>query len=140
MRRHRAGQPPLAPIAMTHTVWPQTSLRTAAFVLALSLAACSTPAPTVPRTVSMASVACQQPPYPAEARRTEAAGTTQLEFEVNALGKVTRVAVVISSGDTAGHKVLDALALDTISKCAFPAAPGFLPAQSKVAYVWRLTD
>ena len=60
--------------------------------------------------------------------------------EVNALGTVTRVAVVASSGDTAGHKVLDALALDTISKCAFPAAPGFLPAQSKVAYVWRLTD
>ena len=88
----------------------------------------------------MASVACQQPPYPAEARRTEAAGTTQLEFEVNALGKVTRVAVVGSSGDTPGHKVLDSLALETISKCSFPAAPGFLPAQAKIAYVWRLTD
>lgn len=90
--------------------------------------------------MSMASVACQQPPYPAEARRTEAAGTTQLEFEVNALGKVTRVAVVASSGETPGHKVLDSLALETISKCNFPAAPGFLPAQSKIAYVWRLTD
>lgn len=88
----------------------------------------------------MASVTCQQPPYPAEARRTEAAGTTQLEFEVNALGKVTRVAVLASSGDTPGHKLLDSLALETISKCAFPAAPGFLPAQSKIAYVWRLTD
>lgn len=107
---------------------------------ALLLAGCAAPTPTVPRSVAMASGSCQQPPYPAEARRTEAAGTTQLEFEVNALGKVTRVAVLASSGPTPGHKVLDALALDTISKCAFPAAPGFLPAQSRIAYVWRLTD
>lgn len=125
---------------MTHTCWPSQTLFAVGAGFAFFLAACSTPAPTVPRSVAMASVACQQPPYPAEARRSEAAGTTMLEFEVNALGKVTRVAVVGSSGDTPGHKVLDSLALETISKCNFPAAPGFLPAQSKIAYVWRLTD
>jgi periplasmic protein TonB len=126
---------------MTPIRWQLPSLGACTVAAALAgLAACGTPAPTTPRSLSMSQGTCQQPPYPAEARRDQAEGTTELEFEVNALGRVTRVAIVKSSGDTAGHKVLDALALETINKCSFPPAPGFLAASSKVAYVWRLKD
>ena len=109
--------------------------------LAGLLAGCaSPPAPTQRRAVSMAEGKCTQPPYPPEARASQAEGTTTLEFEVNAEGKVTRVAIVGASGGSAGHRVLDGLALETLNKCSFPAAPGFLPATSRVSYVWRLRD
>lgn len=113
----------------------------AAVCLLAALAACSSPpAPTQRRTISMSEGKCQQPPYPPEARASLAEGTTTLDFEVNAEGKVTRVAIVGSSGSTPGHRVLDGLALETLNKCSFPAAPGFLPASSRVSYVWRLKE
>lgn len=103
------------------------------------LAACaSPPQPTQPRTVSMAEGKCVQPPYPPEARSTGAEGTTTLSFDVNAEGRVTRIAIVEPSGTSTGHRALDALALETLQKCVFPPAPGFLPASSRVAYAWRL--
>jgi TonB family protein len=106
-----------------------------------ALAGCATPAPTERRTVSVASATnCAQPPYPAEARQSGATGTTTLEFEVSAEGRVTRVAIIASSGDGQGHRVLDALALETLKKCAFPPTPGLLPATAKVAYVWELKE
>jgi periplasmic protein TonB len=113
---------------------------TVALLIAAAAAACTTPAPTAPRSISISASNCQQPPYPAEARRDGASGNTELEFEVNAAGKVTRVAVAKSSGDTPGHKMLDTLALETLNKCSFPPAPGFLPATSKLSYVWKLQD
>ena len=123
---------------------PSNSLATSllAAVTAIHLlASCTTPAPTERRTISVAAAAsCSQPPYPAEARRTEATGTTTLEFEVSAAGKVTRIAIIGSSGEGVGHKALDALALETLNKCAFPATPGFLPATGKISYVWQLKD
>ena len=88
----------------------------------------------------MSTSTCAQPPYPAEAKHLGAEGTTQLDFEVNAQGKVTRVAILKLSGAGPGHKLLDALALETLNKCTFPAAPGFLSASSRVEYVWRLKD
>jgi TonB family protein len=88
----------------------------------------------------MSTSTCKQPPYPLEAKQFGAEGTTQLDFEVSAQGKVTRVAIVKFSGDGPGHKLLDALALETLNKCSFPAAPGFLSASSRVEYVWRLRD
>ena len=111
-----------------------------AFLIIGVFAACTTPAPTQRRTVAVGTGACSQPPYPAEARRSEAAGTTTLEFEVSPEGKVTRIAIVGTSGESPGHKALDALALETLNKCAFPAAPGFLPATAKISYVWQLKD
>jgi TonB family protein len=113
-------------------------------LLLVASAACSactsTPTPTQPRSVSMSTGKCAQPPYPAEARSTGAEGVTTLSFEVDADGKVTRVAIVGPSGTSPGHRVLDALALDTLNKCVFPPAPGFLPASSRVAYAWRLKE
>lgn len=113
----------------------------ASVVMSALLAACaSPPEPTQPRTVSMADGKCVQPPYPAEARSTGAEGTTTLSFDVNAEGRVTRIAIVESSGTSTGHRALDALALETLQKCVFPPAPGFLPASSRVAYAWRLQN
>ena len=118
-----------------------TKTRLTTVTALLLLAGCSTPAPTERRTVSVAAASgCAQPPYPAEARRTEATGTTSLEFEVSAEGKVTRIAIIGSSGEGVGHKSLDALALETLKKCAFPATPGFLPATARISYVWQLKD
>ncbi|MBC7939460.1 MAG: TonB family protein [Chitinophagaceae bacterium] len=120
----------------------RTTTPAVALALTLSawLAACSTPAPTVPRNISLSSGKCAQPGYPAEARRSEASGSTEMEFEVNAEGKVTRVAIVKPSGDSPGHQVLDAVALATLRQCSFPATPGFLPASSRMTYLWRLQD
>ena len=109
-------------------------------ILLAFLAGCGSPAPTVQRAVSLSAATCQQPTYPAEARRHDAAGTTEIEFEVNAEGKVTRVAIVGPSGTTPGHQALDSLALTTVSKCVFPPAPGFLSGKSKISYVWRIQD
>lgn len=105
------------------------------------LAACASPAvPTVARTVSLAEANCPKPAYPAEARRTGAEGVTTLSFDVDAAGKVTRVAILEHSGSTDAHRALDALALETVQKCAFPPAPGFLAGTSRVAYTWRISE
>lgn len=117
------------------------SLRLSASLLAALLSACATaPVPTQPRPLSLDEGKCTQPPYPAAARDSGAEGTTTLSFDVNAEGRVTRVAIVEPSGTTVGHRALDALALETLRKCVFPAAPGFLPASSRMAYAWRLKD
>ncbi len=103
-------------------------------------AGCALPAPpaTVPREVSVAKATCQPTVYPEESRRLGSAGQTEVEMEVNPEGKVTRVAITKSSGTTPGHQALDALAINTISKCVFPAAPGFLSGTGRMVYVWRL--
>lgn len=116
---------------------PSSSLLLAAALLG----ACATaPVPTEPRSVSMSTGKCTQPAYPSEARRYGAQGSTTLAFDVDAEGKVTRVAIVEPSGTTPGHRVLDELALETLQKCVFPPAPGFLSASSRVAYQWKLSD
>lgn len=88
----------------------------------------------------MARANCQPTVYPEEAKRLGAAGQTEVEMEVNPEGKVTRVAIIRSSGSTAGHQALDALAINTISKCAFPPAPGFLSGTGRMVYLWRLDN
>jgi TonB family protein len=117
--------------------WPAGAALLAVVTL---LAGCALPAPTptAPREVSMAKATCQPTNYPDEARRLGAAGQTEVEMEVNPEGKVTRVAIIKSSGATAGHRALDALAISTISKCVFPPAPGFLSGTGRMVYIWRL--
>ena len=112
----------------------------AALLVAFVASGCTTPAPTQARAISISSSNCKQPPYPADARRDGAEGTTELDFEVDATGKVTRVAIIKSAGAKEGHRALDALALESLKKCMFPAAPGFLPSRATLAYVWRLQD
>ena len=138
VRRHRNPRTP-AFCAMAQ----RFLLSTPCFLVvwaALLTGCASPPPPTQLRSASIASGKCAQPSYPAEARSTGAEGITTLAFEVDAAGKVTRVAILEPSGTSAGHRVLDALALDTLRNCAFPPAPGFLPASSRVAYSWRLKE
>ncbi len=113
-----------------------------ALAVALGATACALPPPpaTQPRTVLVNGAECQPASYPAEARRLGSTGQTEVEFEVNPEGKVTRVAIVKTSGSTPGHQALDALALTTISQCKFPAAPGFLSGTGRMAYVWKLQN
>jgi TonB family protein len=108
--------------------------------LAVLAASCALPPPpaTVAREVSMAKATCQPTVYPEEARRMGSVGQTVVEMEVNAEGKVTRVAIIRSSGATSGHQALDALAINTISKCVFPPAPGLLSGSGRMVYLWRL--
>lgn len=128
----RSAQDPIRP------GWP---VRLMALLVVFAAVGCSTPpAPTQARAISVSASDCKQPPYPAEARRDGAEGTTQLDFEVDAAGKVTRVAIVKSAGAKPGHRALDALALESLKQCVFPAAPGFLPSRAMLAYVWRLHD
>jgi len=109
-------------------------------ILTVLAGSCALPPPpaTVAREVSMAKATCQPTVYPEEARRLGAAGQTEVEMEVNPEGKVTRVAIIKSSGNTPGHQALDALAINTISKCIFAPAPGFLSGTGRMVYVWRL--
>ncbi len=86
----------------------------------------------------MAKATCPAASYPEEAKRLGATGQTEVEMEVNPEGKVTRVAIAKSSGNTPGHQALDALALNTLTKCTFPPAPGFLSGSGRMVYVWKL--
>jgi protein TonB len=127
------------------SIFPQACSRAARpaipALLALLLTACAAPPePTQPRTVAMAEAKCPQPPYPAVARDAGVEGVTTLSIDVNPEGRVTRVAITEPSGTSEGHRALDALALETMQKCQFPPAPGFLAASSRVAYAWRLKD
>ena len=130
-----ASLPPVWPVTATSLTFVMSAL-----LLVILASGCAAPAPpaTVPREVSVSKANCQATSYPSEARRLGASGSTEVEFEVNPEGKVTRVAIAKTSGTTPGHQALDALALSTISKCVFPAAPGFLSATGRMAYVWRL--
>ncbi len=131
-----------APLALLRRDATRLPAVACALMLLAQITGCAAPpaAATVPREVSVGKATCQATTYPSEARRLGAAGSTEVEFEVNPEGKVTRVAIAKTSGTTPGHQALDALALNTISKCVFPAAPGFQPATARMVYVWRLEN
>jgi len=127
-----------------HTRHHQTGLRPAALLAALAcllVTGCATPPQaTEPRRVTMTEANCPKAVYPAAAKSAGAAGSTELQFEVDPLGKVVRIAITKPSGDGDGHRLLDASAMDTLRQCTFPAAPGFLPGLGSVSYVWKIED
>ncbi|MCO5978992.1 TonB family protein [Ideonella oryzae] len=82
-----------------------------------------------------------QPNYPKYAATTNATGTTRVALYVDAAGKVAKVRVNRSSGDTIGHKLLDLAAMTALAAC--PAKAALLDGQPvgdwlTVEYVWRL--
>jgi periplasmic protein TonB len=85
---------------------------------------------------------CDQPVYPAVARRQEATGTSRIRFEVDAQGRVVSAEVVQRSGRSRAHRQLDAAAVDALSQCQF--TPGRdkhgLPVggHASVDYVWQI--
>ena len=78
-----------------------------------------------------------RPDYPAEARRRGIEGETTLELTVDAAGRVSSVAVAVSSG----HPELDAAALRAVKAAEFtPAQSGGSPVESsaRLKLVFRL--
>ena len=80
---------------------------------------------------------CRRPDYPALALDTEAQGTVELAYYIDATGKPLRVKTLRSSG----HPALDNEVITTLSACSFrPAMQGDLPVGSwtKLQYVWSI--
>lgn len=80
---------------------------------------------------------CRRPDYPALALDTEAQGTVELAYYIDAAGKPLRAKMLRSSG----HPALDNEVLTTLSACGFqPAMQGNLPVGSwaKLQYIWSI--
>lgn len=63
-----------------------------------------------------------EPSYPKYAAETNATGTTMVALYVTAAGRVSKVRVNRSSGDTIGHKLLDLTAMTALAACPVQAA------------------
>lgn len=92
----------------------------------------STPAVRVPASMP---AGCAQPAWPLNAKRHGAQGRVTLHFTVEADGKVSKAAVIRSSG----YPALDEAARDALAKCVFqPETQDGKPVASKVImpYQW----
>ncbi|WP_257572867.1 energy transducer TonB [Janthinobacterium sp. UMAB-56] len=108
--------------------------------LATFLAACQTPtAPPVStpavRVPASMPAGCAKPAWPLDAKRHGAQGRVTLHFTVEADGKVSKAAVIRSSG----YPALDEAARDALASCVFqPETLDGKPVASKVImpYQW----
>ena len=81
------------------------------------------------------------PEYPKYAAAAHATGSTRVAFYVDATGKVAKIRVNRSSGDTFGHKLLDLAAMAALVTCPTKAAMlDGRPVGSwlEMEYEWRL--
>ncbi|MDN2710883.1 energy transducer TonB [Janthinobacterium sp. SUN118] len=124
-----------------HSFSPSSASRLLATAgLAVLLQGCNTttPAPSAtPAVVVPASMpaGCAAPAWPLEAKRHGAQGRVTLRFTVEADGKVSKAAVIRSSG----YPALDQAARDALAKCVFnPETLDGKPVASKVImpYQW----
>jgi len=107
---------------------------------ALAAVAASQAAGTYRRAAIKLDKGCQ-PAYPKYAANADATGTTRLALFIDSAGKVAKVRVNDSSGETVGHKQLDLAAMAALASCPFKAATlDGRPVGSwiTVEYVWRL--
>ena len=80
--------------------------------------------------------------YPKAALRAEATGSTTIRFSIDAAGKVAGKQVVKSAGASREHKMLDRVAVEKLSGCAF--TPGQdengrpIGGSFDVEYVWKI--
>ena len=81
-------------------------------------------------------VTCPQPEYPKAALRAEVIGKTQLELRVDANGHVVSGDVIVASGPTREHRMLDGTALEAFAQCAFPASA--TAQRMRMAFEWRI--
>ena len=81
-------------------------------------------------------VTCPQPDYPPAALRAAATGKTQLELRVDASGRILVGNVIVASGNTREHRMLDGAALDSFAQCTIP--PSGSEQVMRLAFVWRL--
>jgi TonB family protein len=107
------------------TGWPQSSL-------------CAKPQPSGAGH-AICSYRCDpQPNYPVQARRAEATGVVELEFNLNERGSAGLIAVRKSSGISREHKLLDRASVEFVSSCLFPAKLVDTTRPYGVAYRWSL--
>ncbi len=79
--------------------------------------------------------ACAQTDWPAEARRYELEGATAVEYKVGKDGRVADVRLIRSSG----WRLLDAMAVRTLSACKFDTAPAADARYTPVEFRWALS-
>ena len=141
--------PTPAPTITTTTVVPPPAPVTIAPPAPPAPVAASAPAPPPPPRVAarpaIANVRACAPTgedYPRAALRAEAIGTTTIRFSIDAAGKVAGTQVVKSAGPSREHKMLDRVAVEKLSSCAF--TPGQdengrpVGASFDVEYVWKI--
>lgn len=98
------------------------------------------PGPVRQPPVSQMGPSCT-PRYPQAALQAEATGTTGVSMLIDEGGKVTKVRITETSGDTPAHKLLDLVTATSIWNCRF--SPGTLdgkssPMWARIQYVWRI--
>jgi len=93
------------------------------------------PAPARAVALSLGSAKCVAPQ---RMERAVVGGTTRLHYTVDASGKVNRVEIVQSAGDTEAHKKLDRLSLSYLSTCVFPANPAAVGVVQQITFDYVL--
>jgi TonB family protein len=84
---------------------------------------------------------CRIKEYPEFARQQSAEGLSVVHFEVDPSGRVSKLRIARSSGDTLGHKLLDLQAANVIWQCRFvPATRNGRPeaAWGSMEFEWKL--
>ena len=93
------------------------------------------PAPARAVALKLSSAKCVWPEQP---QRAVVGGTTRLRYTIDASGKVNRVEIVQSAGDTEEHKKLDRLSLSVLSTCVFPANPAAVGVVQQIEFDYVL--
>ena len=104
-------------------------------------AAASSPSRTEPGQTKADNPNCR-PPYPAQAVRARAQGTTRLSFRIDEEGLVQAAEIVEHSGSKPENKLLDQVALLWLIRCPFKpqldANGNPVGATIPISYVWRI--
>jgi TonB family protein len=93
------------------------------------------PAPRPPLRIGEGGL-CPQPEYPPAAVRAMATGSTTVRLRLDAEGNVVGGDIANPSGPTREHRMLDGTAVDTFSRCRFPATG--LARGVSLRFDWRI--
>ena len=93
------------------------------------------PAPRPPLRIGEGGV-CPQPDYPPAAVRAMVTGSTTVRLRIDADGSVVGGDIANASGPTREHRLLDGTAVDTFSRCKFPAIG--LARTVSLRFDWRI--
>lgn len=86
---------------------------------------------------------CVKPVYPVEAIDSKSSGTTEVQYQLGADGKIAWAYTFASSGNTLYHSLLDGLVEKEIKKCSgTPRIENGLkiPSNGRYRYEWKIPD